>query len=88
MITHREKIFDFDVDAEGNLEAHLANFGRYQFGTSITAPVYRLSESTSACSPISDSELVHARETFQNYNGFILADAGGCSYETKARTIE
>ena len=24
----------------------------------------------------------------ENYNGFVLVDGGGCSYETKARTIE
>ena len=83
-----KELTEFDVDMGGYLEAHLANFGHYQFGSSITAPVYRLRDATSACEPISTNEIQLAQAALENYNGFILADAGGCSYETKARTIE
>lgn len=72
---------------EGAMEAHLANFGRFQFGTSISAPIYYPLIHTKACeSMVEEAEL--ATENKLGYNGFVIVDAGDCSYETKARNIE
>ena len=47
---------------KGDLGAHLANFGRYQFGSSITAKVYPLTTNKNACLPISSLEEANAQE--------------------------
>ena len=77
-----------ESDEAGKFEAHLANFGHYQFGSSITAPVYMLTVSKNACEPIGSIEEAQANELRQNKNGFILIEADGCSFETKARNTE
>ena len=38
----------------GTLEAHLANFGHFQLGTSITAPLYRPHHDRTACEPMDE----------------------------------
>ena len=77
-----------ESDVAGNFEAHLANFGHYQFGSSITAPVYMLTDYKDACEPIGLIEETGANQLRYTKDGFILIEAGGCSFETKARNIE
>ena len=74
---------------DGNIEAHLANFGHYQFGSSITAALLKLTHNTTACGPISSQEDLDEQEQGNlSKNGFILVEAGDCSFETKARNVE
>ena len=72
----------------GHIEAHLANFGHFQLGTSITAPVYRPHHSTTACEPMDEEAQADAVEHNLVYNGFVLVETGDCSYETKARNVQ
>ena len=74
---------------DGVIEAHLANFGNYQFGSSITAALFRLQSGTTACGPISwQEDLQESQRGNLAHKGFILVEAGDCSFETKARNVE
>jgi len=35
-----------------------------------------------------EPEVILARQQHLDYSGFVMIDAGGCSYETKARNIQ
>ena len=72
----------------GSVEAHLANFGKYQFGSSINNSVYRPTIHKTACEEMKEDEQAYAQANGLNYNGFVIVEAGGCSFETKARNIE
>ena len=43
-----------------SVEAHLANFGKYQFGSSITNSVYRPAMHKSACERMKEDEQAYA----------------------------
>ena len=71
------------LEVRGAIEAHLANFGNYEIGTSMLAQLYYTSGN--GC----DSDIGEQQIDFSNtYNGFVLVESGGCSYEEKARNIE
>ena len=72
----------------GALEAHLANFGKYQYGTSINAPLYLPRWSSNGCEQILEEEWTYAALNKLNFNGFVILETGDCSYETKARNVE
>ena len=44
------------ANVPGNVEAHLANFGKYQFGSSITGPVFRPGMHKTACERMVEDE--------------------------------
>ena len=75
-------------DMPGRIKAHLANFGHltWQFKSSILTQMYRPFYYKSACEEMSIDK-VYAQEHKLKYDGFVLVDAGGCSFETKARNI-
>ena len=67
--------------------AYLANFGRYQFGTSFQATAYYPLINITACEDMTiEAEL--ARSSKLGFSGAVFVEAVGCSYETKARNIE
>ena len=79
---------EFDYKhSTGDIEAHLANFGWIQFGTAIMAHTYHPITQQDACNNLQD-EVDLAREYGLEHNGFVIVDAGNCSYETKARNIQ
>ena len=65
----------------------MANYGRFQLGTSITASVYYPLIDTKACGNMYE-EAVLANDSNLSYTGIVIVDAGECSYETKSRNIE
>lgn len=75
------------MDKEGAIYAHLANFGRFQYGTSITAQAYYPVIDTTACEDMT-AEAALTHDSKLGHNGFVIVEAGGCSYETKARNIQ
>ena len=72
----------------GNIEGHLANFGKYQFGSSINASVYRPAIHKTACHRMKQDEQSNAEANGLSFDGFVLVESGGCSFETKARNIQ
>ena len=56
-------------------------------GTSISASVYHPVSSSTACENMADEREI-AENLGLDCTGFIIVDAGECSYETKARNIE
>jgi len=88
ILTPRETAEKFNWrEKEGAVQAYLANFGRYQFGTSFQATAYYPLINTTACEDMT-AEAEFARSSKLGYSGAVFVDAGGCSYETKARNIE
>ena len=72
----------------GTIAAHLANFGHFQLGTSISGALYRPHHSATGCEQMDEEAMQDALAHRIVYNGFVLVEAGGCSYETKARNIQ
>ena len=72
----------------GNIESHLANFGKYQFGSSITTSVYRPGIHKNACQRMVEDEQQYAQTNGLSYGGFVIVESGACSLETKARNIQ
>jgi len=78
----------FEYEGRGRaIEAHLANYGHFQLGTSITASVYYPLIDTKACGNMAE-EAELANENNLKYTGIVIVDAGECSYEKKSRNIE
>ena len=78
--------FEYEGKARA-IETHLANYGRFQLGTAITASVYYPLIDTKACGNMQE-EAALANDNNLRYTGIVIVDAGGCSYETKSRNIE
>ena len=79
---------NFEYEGKGRaIETHLANYGRFQLGTAITASVYYPLIDTKACGNMQE-EAALANDNNLRYTGIVIVDAGGCSYETKSRNIE
>ena len=88
IVTPLEFAQQFDYKhATGSIEAHLANFGWIQFGTAISANSYHPITQQDACNNLSEEREV-AQGVDLEHDGFVIVDAGGCSYETKARNIQ
>lgn len=75
-------------NVSGAIEAHLANFGRYQYGTSISAPLYLPARGEDGCLQNLEEEWMYAAKNHLTFNGFVILPNGGCSFETKARNVE
>ena len=77
----------FNMDGViGEIAVALANFGRYQTGTTIQAPVYIPPANYHGCDGdfIGDAD---ANLYDLDWKGFVLLNNEGCSYETKARNV-
>jgi hypothetical protein len=71
----------------GAIDVKLANFGRFQTGTSIQAPLFYPPTNVAACEPFTQPLEEFADLYDMNWNGFLMVEAGLCSYEVKARNI-
>ena len=70
------------MSATGAIDVQLANFGRYQTGTSIQGPLFYPNVHKDAC-----GEVLSENENFQ-WHGFVIVDDGNCTWEEKARNVQ
>ena len=74
-------------NATGALEVELAHFGRFQTGTSITAPLFYPPVAEDACGDMTPSDEV--KETYNmEWKGFVIVKDGNCTFEEKARNVQ
>ena len=68
----------------GSIVAHLANFGRFQLGTSLSGQIYVPPEGQNGCEAFEKDE--QSKASLMKL--FVIVDSLGCSLETKARNIQ
>lgn len=69
----------------GALDVELANFGRFQTGTSIQAPVYYPKDTPMGCRVL---DTTAAAKDHAHHKGFVLVKEGDCTFEEKARLAQ
>ena len=70
------------------MKVTLASFGRFQTGTSVQAPLYYPLANLDGCLDSFRPDGVETHGAELEMKGFVMVEAGGCTYETKARNIE
>ena len=73
--------------ATGALEVQMAHFGRYQTGTSITAPLFYPPVAEDGCGDMTPTD--EMKETYNmEWKGFVIVKDGNCTFEEKARNVQ
>ena len=78
------------MNATGALDVRIAHFGRFQTGTSITAPLFYSVVDEDGWDGCDDTMIDEDEENISdiNFKGFVLVKDGGCTYEEKARNVQ